>query len=153
MGSAGAREQYDRPELDAEFVGHYMRDAISRGGYRAALDYYGGARAKRSEPPTHRLRAQGWLLGRLSPDAWKSEWMEEARTCSDFDHMTGAADSARLEAKKRTAASLGLEVRRLLKAEPVDAVPPPPTLATSRRECGSPCLSSIPLARFIRGPA
>ena len=102
-----------------------MRDAISRGGYRAALDYYGGARAKRSEPPTHRLRARGWLLGRLSPDAWKSEWMEEARTCSDFDHMTGAADSARLEAKKRTAASLGLEVRRLLKAEPVDAVPPP----------------------------
>ena len=126
MASAGAREQYDRPELDAEFVGHYMRDAISRGGYRAALDYYGGARAKRSEPPMHRLRAQGWLLGRLSPDAWKSEWMEGARACSEFDHMTGVADSARLEAEKRGAAILGREVRRLLRTEPADAAAPDP---------------------------
>ena len=33
MASAGLpREQYDRPELDAELAGNYMRDAISRGG-------------------------------------------------------------------------------------------------------------------------
>ena len=127
MARARLQEQYDRPELDAEFVGTYMRDAISRGGYRRALDYYGGVRAKRSEPRAHRLRARGWLLGRLSPDEWEAGWMKEARACSDFDHMTGVADKARLEAERRIAASLGMEVNRLLETEPVDADPPEPS--------------------------
>ena len=126
MARARLQEQYDRPELDAEFVGTYMRDAISRGGYRKALDYYGGARAKRTKLREHRLRARGWLLGRLSPDEWAAGWVREARTCPEFDHMTGVADKAQLEAEKSIAASLGREVRRLLKTEPIDADPPEP---------------------------
>ena len=126
MARARLQEQHGRPELDAEFVGTYMRDAISRGGYRKALVYYGGTRAKRTKLREHRLRARGWLLGRLSPDEWAAGWMGEARACSEFDHMTGVADKARLEAERRIAASLGREVRRLLKIQPVDAVPPEP---------------------------
>ena len=123
---ARLQEKHGRPELDAEFVGTYMRDAISRGGYRKALVYYGGTRAKRTKLREHRLRARGWLLGRLSPDEWAAGWMKEARTCPEFDHMTGVADKAQLEAERRIAASLGREVRRLLKIQPVDAVPPEP---------------------------
>ena len=103
-----------------------MRDAISRGGYRKALDYYGGARAKRTKMREHRLRARGWLLGRLYPDTGMAEWVKEARTCSVYDYMTGVASRAQLEAEKRIAASLGREVSRILKTEPVDAVPPEP---------------------------
>ena len=126
MARARLQEQYDRPVLDDEFIGTYMRDAISRGGYRKALDYYGGARAKRTMMQEHRLRARGWLLGRLHPDTGMAEWVRDARTCSVYDYMTGVASSAQLEAEKRITASLGLEVSRILKTEPVDATPPEP---------------------------
>ena len=126
MARARLQEQYGRPVLDDEFIGTYMRDAISRGGYRKALDYYSGARAKRTKMREHRLRARGWLLGRLYPDTGMAEWVKEARTCSVYDYMTGVASRAQLEAERRIAASLGREVSRILKTETVDVVPPEP---------------------------
>lgn len=43
------RDLHARPELDNDLAGTYMRDAIEHGGYRAALEYYGGEEAKKSE--------------------------------------------------------------------------------------------------------
>ena len=81
------RGMYVRPELDADRVGSYMRDAIERGGYRAALDYYGSEEAKESDTPQHRLRATGWLLGRLGLYDRLEGWLEEASRRPGFDRL------------------------------------------------------------------
>ena len=75
---------YVRPEVDDDFVGTHMRDAIERGGYRAALDYYGGDEAKESDTPWHRLRAKGWLLGRLGLYDRVGAWIEEVASLPDL---------------------------------------------------------------------
>ena len=79
-----------RPELDDDHVGEYMRDAIERGGYRVALEYYGSDEAKESDTPWHRLRARGWLLGRLGLYDQVRAWLEEVTPMSDFDHLSYA---------------------------------------------------------------
>ena len=81
---------YVRPEVDDDFVGTHMRDAIERGGYRAALDYYDGDEAKESDTPWHRLRAKGWLLGRLGLYDRVGAWIEEVASLPDFDHLSAA---------------------------------------------------------------
>ncbi len=81
---------YARPELDDHRIGGYMRDAVGRGGYRAALEYYGSDEAKESDTPWHRLRARGWLLGRLGLYDQVQTWLEEVTTMSDFDHLSYA---------------------------------------------------------------
>ena len=88
--AAALRALYARPELDDDHVGEYMRDAIERGGYRAALEYYGSDEAKESDTPWHRLRARGWLLGRLGLYDQVQSWLEEVATMSDFDHLSRA---------------------------------------------------------------
>ena len=79
-----------RPELDSDTVGTYMRDAIERGGYRAALAYYGSDEAKESDTPWHRLGARGWLIGRLGLYDQMEGWLEEALALPDFDHLADA---------------------------------------------------------------
>ena len=85
------RSLHARPELNDDLVGAYMQDAIERGGYRAALEYYGSEEAKKSEAPWHRLRARGWLLGRLGLYGQVQGWLEEATAWPDFDHLPAAA--------------------------------------------------------------
>lgn len=83
VARTGPRRQYGRLEFDAEFVGAYMRDAISRGGYRAALDYYGRMRARTTQSSIRRIRARGWLLGGLALDEEMPGWMKEGgRICA-----------------------------------------------------------------------
>ena len=84
------RSLHARPELNDDLVGAYMQDAIERGGYRAALEYYGSDEAKKSEAPWHRLRARGWLLGRLGLYDQVQGWLEEASAWPDFDHLPAA---------------------------------------------------------------
>ena len=116
--------QYGRLELDAEFRGEYMRDAISRGGYRAALDHYEKTKAATHQLSIHRLRARGWLLGRLALDDGVAEWMEEARACSEFDHiLSGGSD---WNTSGGTITRQQREEGNIVKIEPVDAVPPAP---------------------------
>ena len=85
------RDLHARPELDNDLAGTYMRDAIEHGGYRAALEYYGSEEAKKSETAWHRLRARGWLLGRLGLYGQLGTWLEEASEWPDFDHISAAA--------------------------------------------------------------
>ena len=54
-----------RPEVDSDRVGSYMRDAIERGGYRAALADNRSDEAKKAGPTRRWFRDTGWLLGRL----------------------------------------------------------------------------------------
>ena len=75
------------PELDSDRIGGYMRDAIERGGYRAALEYYASDEAKESDTPQHRLRARGWLLGRLGLYYRLDGWLEEASHFPGFDRL------------------------------------------------------------------
>ena len=58
VAATSLRGRYGRPEFDAEFAGAYTRDAISRGCYRAAPDYYGRMRAKTTQSPIHRISVQ-----------------------------------------------------------------------------------------------
>ena len=84
-----------RPELDDDLAAAYMGDAIDRGGYRAALEYYDGEDAKKSEDAWHRLMAKGWLLGRLGLYDRMGGWLEEIAACPDFDHISAAGTSGR----------------------------------------------------------
>ena len=77
-----------RPELDYDSIGSYMRDAIGRGGYRAALEYYGSDEAHKSDTPLHRLRATGWLLGRLGHYDRVQGWLEGVADSPNFDHLS-----------------------------------------------------------------
>lgn len=124
MAGTSLQGQYGRMELDAEFRGEYMRDAISRGGYRAALDHYERTKAKTHQLSIHQLRARGWLLGRLALDDGVAEWMEEARSCSEFDHiLSGDSD---WNTSGGTITRQQREEGNIVKIEPVDAVPPAP---------------------------
>ncbi len=82
-----------RLELDSRMVGTYMRDAIGRGGYRAALDYYGSDESKKSDRAWHRLKARGWLLGRLGYYGQMAGWLEEGAALPDFDLLLSTAHS------------------------------------------------------------
>ena len=90
---AAARGVYARPEPDGEMVGSYMRDAIGRGGYRAALEYYSSAECERTDAPRCRLRTKGWLLGRLGLYDRVKNWLEEASAWDDLGHLLASADS------------------------------------------------------------
>ena len=82
-----------RPELDDDSIGSYMRDAIGRGGYRAALEYYGSDEAHKSDTPLHRLRATGWLLGRLGHYDRVQGWLEGIAGSPGFDHLPNSQSS------------------------------------------------------------
>ena len=97
------RTVHARLELGDDHAGTYMRDAIERGGYRKALEYYSSDEAKRSETPWHRLRARGWLLGRLGLYDQMGGWLEEASEWDDFDHILAAAGSGRPAAYREPA--------------------------------------------------
>ena len=84
---------HTRPELDSDTTGDYMRDAIERGGYRAALEYYGSDEAKASHTVRHRLRAKGWLLGRLGLCDQVKDWLEGVASLPHFDHLLDDARS------------------------------------------------------------
>ena len=83
-----------RPEVADGSVGVYMRDAIARGGYRAALHYYGSDEAIKSDRPWRRLRARGWLLGRLGLYGQMGDWLADISEWDDFDHILAAVGSA-----------------------------------------------------------
>ena len=84
------REVHARPELDDDHAGSCMRDAIERGGYRAALKYYGSDESKKLDTPWLRLRTRGWLLGRLGLYGQMGGWLEEVSEWDDFDHILAA---------------------------------------------------------------
>ncbi len=100
---AAPRVLLARPEPDSDMVGSYMRDAIGRGGYRAALGYYGSDEAKESDTPWHRLRLRGWLLGRLGLYDQLDSWLEEATALPDFDHLLDARVSVQRAAYRTPA--------------------------------------------------
>ena len=100
---AAPRGLHARPEPGSDMVGSYMRDAIGRGGYRAALDYYGSDEAKESDTPWHRLRLRGWLLGRLGLYDQLDSWLEEATALPDFNHLLGARASVQRTAYRTPA--------------------------------------------------
>ena len=83
-----------RLELDGDAAGTYMRDAIERGGYRAALEYYGSDESKRSDREWHRFRARGWLLSRLGHYGRMPEWLEGGAALPDFDLLVSTARSS-----------------------------------------------------------
>ena len=97
------RGLYVRPEIDSDRIGGYMRDAIERGGYRAALEYYGSGEAKDSDTPWHRLGAKGWLIGRLGHYDRMEGWLEEAAALPDFDHLADAHASVQRTAYRAPA--------------------------------------------------
>ena len=130
VAATSLQGRYGRLEFDAEFAGAYMRDAISRGGYRAALDYYGRMRAKTTQSSIHRIRARGWLLGRLALDGEMPGWVKEARSCSEFDYITGggpwwSTDGGAITRRQR-------EEGRIVRIEPVDAAAPAPSSVPQR---------------------
>lgn len=88
------REVHARLELGDDAVGVYMRDAITRGGYRAALEYYGSAECEKTGMPWHRFKAKGWLLGRLGLYGQMKSWLEEAVEWPGFDRLLTTANSA-----------------------------------------------------------
>ena len=75
-------------------TGTCMRDAIERGGYRAALEYYNSDESKKSDVPWRRFKARGWLLGRLGHYGRMAGWLEEGATLPDFDLLVSTARSA-----------------------------------------------------------
>ena len=83
-----------RPEVADGSVGVHVRDAIARGGYRAALHYYGSDEAIKSDRPCHRLWARGWLLGRLGLYGQMGDWLADISEWDDFNHILAAAGSA-----------------------------------------------------------
>ena len=84
---------HTRPELSSDTTGDYMRDAIEHGGYRAALEYYGSDEAKAAHTERHRLRAKGWLLGRLGLYNRVKDWLEGVASLPHFDHLLDDAIS------------------------------------------------------------
>ena len=60
---------HTRPELDSATTGGYMRDAIERGGYRAALVYYGSdeAKASHTERDVRRVQGRGAAMAATRP--------------------------------------------------------------------------------------
>ena len=119
-----------RPELDDDLVGTYVQDAIDRGGYRAALEYYDSEDAEKSEAAWHRLRAKGWLLGRLGLYDRMDGWLEEIAACRDFDHISAAGISGRPPAYRapplwlETPRPPGRDTGRLLTVESAAAAGP-----------------------------
>ena len=121
---------HTRPELDSDTTGDYMRDAIEHGGYRAALEYYGSEEAKAAHTERHRLRAVGWLLGRLGLCDQVKSWLEEVSPLDQFDHLLDDACSGTragyrtppmwLEAPRPVPRSVG----DILTLEPVAAAAP-----------------------------
>ena len=90
---AATCEALARPEPDCDMLGTYMWAAIEHGGYRAALEYYSGEECKKSDAPVHRLRVEGWLLGRLGLYDRVKDWLEEASAYRDFARFLPAAGS------------------------------------------------------------
>ena len=88
------REVHARLELDGRMVGTYMRDAIRRGGYRAALEYYASEESEKSDRPWHRFKARGWLLGRLGHYDQMASWLEGGVGLPDFDLLLSTASSS-----------------------------------------------------------
>ena len=86
-------EVHARLELDGRMVGTYMRDAIRRGGYRAALDYYASEESEKFDRPWHRFKARGWLLGRLGRYDQMASWLEGGVGLPDFDLLLSTARS------------------------------------------------------------
>ena len=98
------RALHVRPEMDDDYVGHYMQEAVERGGYREALEYYGSDEAKKRMTRWSRLRARGWLLGRLGLYDQVKSWLEEVYALPEFDYLSSAAgDSCRLAAYRAPA--------------------------------------------------
>ena len=91
---AMSRAIHARFELDGDMVGTYMRDAIERGGYRAALEYYCSAESEKSDMAWHRFKAKGWLLGRLGHYDRMKKWLEEGTDWPDYDLLLSTAVSA-----------------------------------------------------------
>ena len=81
-------------ELNPRMTGTHMRDAIERGGYRAALEHYNSDESKKSDVPWRRFKARGWLLGRLGHYGRMAGWLEEGATLPDFDLLVSTARSA-----------------------------------------------------------
>ena len=106
-----AHALHARPELDDDHVGIYMQTAIGRGGYRAALEYYGSDAAKKRETPWSRLRARGWLLGRLGLYDQVGGWLKEADALPGFGYLSESVGSLGRRAPYRTP-SLWLESPR-----------------------------------------
>ena len=121
---------HTRPELDSESTGSYMRDAIERGGYRAALEYYGSDEAKAAHTGRHRLRARGWLLGRLGLYDQVKSWLEEVAHLDNFDHLLSDARSVPRagyrtpEMWMETPRPVPRSADRILTLEPVAAAAP-----------------------------
>ena len=119
-----------RPELRSNRVGNYMRDAIERGGYRAALEYYGSDKAKAAHTERHRLRARGWLLGRLGLYDQLKSWLEEVAHLDNFDHLLNdarfgtRADYRAPEMWMETPRPVPRSADRILTLEPVVAAAP-----------------------------
>ena len=87
------RGAHARLELDGRMVGTYMRDAIRRGGYRTALEYYASEESEKSDRPWHRFKARGWLLGRLGRYDQMAGWLEGGAGLPDFDLLLSTAHS------------------------------------------------------------
>ena len=121
---------HTRPELRSNRVGSYMRDAIERGGYRAALEYYGSDEAKAAHTERHRLRARGWLLGRLGLYDQVKNWLEEVAHLDNFDHLLSDARSGphagyrAPEMWMETPRPVPRSADRILTLEPVAAAAP-----------------------------
>ena len=132
-----------RPELDSESTDSYMRDAIKRGGYRAALEYYGSDEAKAAHTGRHRLRARGWLLGRLGLYDQVKSWLEEVAHLDNFDHLLSdarsgpRADYRAPEMWMETPRPVPRSTDGILTLEPVAAAAPTP--ARCRTTYGIPC--------------
>ena len=84
---AAPRGLYVRPEIDSDRVGTCMRDAIKRGGYRAALEHYASDEAKASHTARRRLRTKGWLLGRLGLYDQVNGWLDEVASLPLSDRL------------------------------------------------------------------
>ena len=124
---AAPLELQARLELDSKMVGTYMRDAIGRGGYREALEYYGSDESKKSDRPWRRFKARGWLLGRLGHYAQMSGWLEEGVALPDFDLLLSTAHSAPRATYRtpalwmETPSPVQLRAGRMMAFEPVAA--------------------------------
>ena len=150
-------EAQARLELD-DSAGSFMRDAIARGGYRAALHYYasdeakksvtpssamrstppiishGSDEARESDTPWHRLSMQGWLLGRLGLYGQMKGWLEDASAWPDFDDILNAADQVQHLPYKTPAAWLRTPAPAPLRADRIMTLEP---AAPACRDIGS----------------
>lgn len=83
-------------------VGTYMRDAICRGGYHAALEY-ASEESKKSDRPWHRLRARGRLLGRLGRYDQMASWLKGGAGLPNYGLLLYTARSSQRAAYKTPA--------------------------------------------------